>query len=102
MNVQQPLEPLIKEIESNLEQVNITELRYAYLLDPKSRLKQELLYELPKFYSCIFHTPRKQDPLFSYYLKRINTLSNNCYNLQESDSNEQLLLKLKLVFLNNP
>lgn len=96
------LDPLIKEIQNNLQLVNIAELQHDYLLYPKSKLEQGLSYELPKLYSCIFHNLRKRDPLFSHYLERINTLSNNNYNLRESDSNGQLLLKLKLVFLNYP
>lgn len=96
------LHPLIHEIQNNLQTMNLSPLQYEYLLNPKSTLEQELIYELPKLYTSIFHNRRNHDPLFNFYLEQINQLSQNSYPLKEVDSDGQLLLKLKLIFASHP
>ncbi|HDY7988914.1 TPA: hypothetical protein RQK73_000312 [Vibrio vulnificus] len=91
------LEPLIEELRQNLQEVNILDLHHDDLLNPTSSIESELQYELPKFYSCVLGQCRYEDPLFEFYLKRINEVSNNKYQLKISDSDGQLLLKLKLI-----
>lgn len=94
--------PLLNEIHSNLQTMNLSSLQYEYLLDPESKLKQELSYELSKLSTCILDNQRYHDSLFTYYLQRINSLSRNKYALKITDNNGQLLLKLKLVFSSYP
>lgn len=91
------LEPLIKELRQNLQEVNIVDLQYDDLLNPTSSIESILKYELPKFYSCVLGHRRYEDPLFEFYLNRINEVSNDRYQLKVSDSDGQLLLKLKLI-----
>ncbi|EMR34354.1 hypothetical protein [Vibrio harveyi] len=91
------LEPLIKELRQNLQEVNIVDLQHDDLLNPTSSIESTLQYELPKFYSCVLGHRRYEDPLFEFYLKRINEVSSDRYQLKVSDSDGQLLLKLKLI-----
>ncbi|MBB1440603.1 hypothetical protein H5202_18375 [Shewanella sp. SG41-4] len=91
------LVPLIEELRQNLQDVNIVDLHHDDLLNPTSSIESTLHYELPKFYSCVLGQLRYKDPLFEFYLKRINEVSSNKYQLKVSDSDGQLLLKLKLI-----
>lgn len=96
------LEPLIEELRKNLQEVNIVDLQNDNLLNPTSSIESTLQYELPKFYSSVLGSRRDEDPLFEFYLKRINEVSNHKYQLKVSDSDGQLLLKLKLILKGQP
>jgi len=100
LNFKNSLEPLIEELRQNLQEVNIVDLQHDELLNPASNIENILQYELSKFYSCVFESRRNDDPLFDYYINRINEVSNNKYSLNMSDSDGQLLLKLKLILAN--
>lgn len=94
------LEPLVDEIWKNLQEMHIVDLNRTELLNPVSGKVSLLHYELPKFYSCVLSNRRYDDPLFDFYLERINEVSGGKYSLKTSDSDGQLLLKLKLMLAN--
>lgn len=95
------LDPLIFEIYNNLQKMDLVDLEYYKRLNPTSELSTTLSYEMSKIYPCLLENCDTRDPLFNFCLKRINEKSNNKYSLNQSDTNAQLLLKIKLVLLNS-
>lgn len=87
--------PLINEIRTNLQTVNIVDLENNDLLDSQSDISNVLSYEIGKFYSWIYGD--NYDPLLSYYLERFNKMTNSKFNFSENDSNNSLFVKLKLM-----
>ncbi|AUZ86040.1 hypothetical protein CDW43_09310 [Methylophaga nitratireducenticrescens] len=89
--------PLIEEIEANLQNMNIVDLVNDELLESKSILKNELSYELGKFYSWVCGD--RYDPLIDYYLERFNKATNYKFMFDINDSNNLLFIKTKLMLL---
>lgn len=87
--------PLIGEIRSNLQDVNIKDLEHHSLIYIDSTLDSTLSYELPKFYSWLYHG--RPDPMLDYYINKINKVSNNQYKFDKSDGRDETFLKLKLM-----
>ncbi|MBE0362122.1 hypothetical protein PULV_a3921 [Pseudoalteromonas ulvae UL12] len=87
--------PLIEEIKTNLQSVEIKDLEYHSLIYINSSLDSELSYELPKFYSWLYRG--EDDPLLNYYIKRLNKVSENKYKFNETDGCDKSFLKLKLM-----
>lgn len=91
----QSLLPLIEEIKINLQSVEIKDLEHHSLIYIDSSLDSELSYILPKFYSWLYHS--NNDSLLDFYIRKLNEVSENKYNLCESDGSDRLFLKLKLM-----
>lgn len=87
--------PLIEEIKTNLQSVEIKDLEHHSLIYINSSLDSELSYELPKFYSWLYRG--EDDPLLNYYIKRLNKVSENKYKFNETDGCDKSFLKLKLM-----
>lgn len=87
--------PLIEEIKTNLQSMNIVDLRNTYELRVRSALRRELSYELGKFYSWI-HGDR-YDPLLHYYFKRFNVVTDGKFNFTKTDEINLTFLKVKLM-----
>jgi len=91
--------PLIEEIRINLQAVEIKDLEHHSLIYMDSTLDSQLSYELPKFYSWIYHG--QHDPLLDYYIRKLNKVSDNKYKFSDSDGSDKLFLKLKLMLKGN-
>lgn len=87
--------PLINEIRTNLQTMNIVDLDNTDLLDSQSDIGDVLSYEIGKFYSWIYGD--RCDPLLSYYLERFNEVTNSKFNFSVNDSSNSLFVKLKLM-----
>lgn len=87
--------PLIEEIKTNLQTMNIVDLENDSDLRVRSDLSSELSYELGKFYSWI-HGDRN-DPLLHYYFERFNDATNGKFNFNNSDEINLTFLKAKLM-----
>lgn len=87
--------PLIEEIKTNLQSMNIVDLENAYELRVRSDLRRELSYELGKFYSWI-HGDR-YDPLLHYYFERFNAVTGGKFNFNNTDEINLTFLKAKLM-----
>ena len=87
--------PLIEEIKTNLQMVDIKDLEHHSLVYIDSTLDSELSYELPKFYSWLYRG--EYDPLLDYYIRKLNKVSDNKYKFSESDGCDKSFLKLKLM-----
>lgn len=87
--------PLIEEIKSNLQSMNIVDLKNAYELRVRSDLRRELSYELGKFYSWI-HGDR-YDPLLHCYFERFNAVTDGKFNFTNTDEINLTFLKAKLM-----
>ncbi|WP_379962574.1 hypothetical protein [Edwardsiella ictaluri] len=96
-NYRASLVPLITEIRENLQAMNISDLEKNYLLEPSSELSKTLSYEIGKFYSWLHSN--QYDPLVNYYIERFNKSSNSKYKFSIEDSESSLLLKLKLMLI---
>lgn len=92
------LEPLIKEISTNLQKMNIIDLEHDSLLEPKSNLGWELNYELGKFY--IWLGGDNDDLLIDDYLDIFNEKTNFKFKFNINDSKNSLFIKVKLMLLN--
>lgn len=95
LDYKESLLPLIDEIRTNLQTMNILDLENTDLLDSRSDIGSVLSYEIGKFYSWIYGD--RYDPLLSYYLKRFNEITNYKFNFSTNDSNNSLFVKLKLM-----
>ena len=89
--------PLINEIMNNLQNMEIIDLKYDFLLNQKSILNKTLSYELGKFYTWFYGN--RYDPLIEYYLRRFNEETNFKFNFNTEDSKNTLFLKVKLMLL---
>lgn len=87
--------PLIEEIKTNLQSMNIVDLENAYELRVRSDLRRELSYELQKFYSWIHGD--KYDPLIHYYFERFNAVTGGKFNFTNTDEINLTFLKSKLM-----
>jgi hypothetical protein len=87
--------PLIEEIKTNLQSMNIVDLRNAYELRFRSELRRELSYELGKFYSWIYGD--RYDPLLDYYFERFNAVTDGKFNFTNTDEINLTFLKAKLM-----
>lgn len=87
--------PLIEEIKTNLQTMNIVDLENDSDLRVRSDLSRELSYELPKFYSWV-HGDR-YDPLLNYYFERFNDATNGKFNFTNTDEIKLTFLKAKLM-----
>ncbi|MFT6256991.1 MAG: hypothetical protein ACJAT8_001530 [Cellvibrionaceae bacterium] len=87
--------PLIDEIKTNLQSMNIVDLENDCELRIRSDLSRELSYELGKFYIWI-HGDR-YDPLLHYYLERFNALTGGKFNFTNTDEINLTFLKAKLM-----
>ncbi len=85
--------PLVAEILSNLQNMNLVDLEY----DDSIRLKppeRELSYELPKLYSWIYSG--RDDSMLDFYMRRLNESSEGKYEFAICDGTDRTLLKLKI------
>lgn len=89
------LEPLIEEIKTNLQAMNIIDLENSTSISTRSELSRKLSYEIGKFYTWIHGD--KTDPLIHYYLERFNNATNFKFNFNINDSCNLLFLKLMLM-----
>lgn len=89
------LEPLIDEIKTNLQAMNIIDLKNSLSLSTRSELNCKLSYEIGKFYTWIHGD--KYDPLINYYLETFNNETNFKFNFNMNDSCNLLFLKLMLM-----
>lgn len=87
--------PAIEEIKTNLQSMNIVDLKVGSDIGCSSNLAKELNYELPKFYSWIYSG--RHDALLDYYIERFNDITNNKFNFSESDGRNLTFLKVKLM-----
>ena len=87
--------PLIEDIKTNLQTMNIVDLENDSDLRVRSDLSRELSYELPKFYSWV-HGDR-YDPLLNYYFERFNDATNGKFNFTNTDEIKLTFLKVKLM-----
>ncbi|WP_176502991.1 hypothetical protein [Cobetia sp. 5-11-6-3] len=91
----QSLLPLIEEIKTNLQKMNISDLGADSKLRIRSGLDKVLQYELGKFYIWV-HGGR-YDPLLEYYFERFNALTNGKFKFSKSDDIKLSFLKVKLM-----
>lgn len=96
-NFKKNLIPLIEEIKQNLQSMNFAFLENDPAIKVKSELTQTLSYELPKFYSWVYHG--RNDPLLGYYFERFNDVTNGKYNFTEHDDANLAFLKSKLMLV---
>jgi hypothetical protein len=96
-NFKKALLPLIKEIKQNLQSMNFVDLKNDPVIKVKSELNHTLSYELPKFYSWVYHG--RYDPLLGYYLDRFNDVTSGEYNFTEHDDANIAFLKSKLMLI---
>ena len=94
-NYKDSLLPLIEEIKTNLQEMNIVDLDNDSNLRVRSDLSRELSYELQKFFTWV-HGDR-YDHLLDYYLERFNTVTNGKFNFNKSDEINLIFLKAKLM-----
>ncbi|MEZ9804563.1 hypothetical protein AB4264_25140 [Vibrio sp. 10N.261.55.B8] len=89
--------PLIEEIKTNLQSMNIVDLDNDTELRVRSDLSRELSYELGKFYTWV-HGDR-YDPLLDYYLERFNTATDSKFKFDRFDEPNLTFLKSKLMLV---
>lgn len=94
------LEPLIKEIKTNLQEMKIIDLVNTTSPSIRSEVSRKLSYEIGKFYTYIHG--EKYDPLIHYYLERFNNETNFKFNFNIDDSRNILFLKLMLMLDTQP
>lgn len=87
--------PLVEEIKTNLQAMNIVDLKNDSDFRVRSDLSGELNYELPKFYSWV-HSGR-YDPMLDYYFERFNAVTDGKFNFNKSDEIKLTFLKAKLM-----
>ncbi len=89
---------VILEIKEKLQKMDFTDLKFDHLLNPAYSYS-DLGYVISKLYNCDFILNR--NPLFDFYLKKLNNHSKNKYNFNNSDSPDVLFLKLKIMLYND-
>ncbi|MGP4717657.1 hypothetical protein ACTXGL_13550 [Psychrobacter sp. T6-6] len=94
-NYKDSLLPIIEEIKTNLQVMNIVDLEDDAMLRVRSNLSMQLGYELSKFYSWV-HSD-KYDPLLNYYFERFNEVTKGKFNFTSSDETNLTFLKVKLM-----
>lgn len=94
-NYKNSLLPIIEEIKTNLQVMNIVDLEDNTMLRVRSDLSMQLGYELSKFYSWV-HGDR-YDPLLNYYFERFNEVTKGKFNFTSSDETNLTFLKVKLM-----
>ena len=87
--------PLIEEIKTNLQEMNIVDLANDSELRIRSELDKELRYELGKFYTWV-HGGR-YDPLLEYYFERFNASTDGKFKFTKTDDIKLTFLKAKLM-----
>ncbi len=87
--------PLIEEIKTNLQEINIVNLENDCELRIRSDLDKELCYELGKFYTWV--RSDRYDPLLEYYFKRFNALTDDKFRFTKTDDVKLTFLKAKLM-----
>ncbi|WP_115898404.1 hypothetical protein [Marinomonas pollencensis] len=87
--------PAIEEIKTNLQSMNIVDLKVGSDLGSSSDLRKEFIYELPKFYSWIY--TGRNDALLEFYIERFNDVTNHKFNFSEIDERNLTFLKVKLM-----
>ncbi|MCL1145411.1 hypothetical protein L2747_05180 [Shewanella marinintestina] len=87
--------PLIEEIKTNLQTMNIIDLEHGSDLRIRSDLSRELSYELSKFYTWV-HDDRYA-PLIHYYFERFNDVTNGKFDFNNTDEINLTFLKAKLM-----
>jgi hypothetical protein len=98
-NYKDSLLPLIEEIKTNLQEMNIVDLKNDSDLRICSDLSRELSYELGKFYNWVYGA--KYDPMLHYYLKRFNELTDGKFDFNDTDEINLTFLKAKLMLKNS-
>lgn len=94
-NYKESLLPLIEEIKSNLQVMNIVDLENDSIVRVRSNLGGQLNYELSKFYSWVYGD--RDDPLLSYYFERFNEVTKGKFNFTSCDEINLTFLKAKLM-----
>lgn len=89
--------PLIDEIRENLQAMKIVDLVKDPMHKVKSNLSERLSYELPKFYSWVYHG--RYDPLLNYYFERFNSVTGGKYNFSDTDEVNLSFLKSRLMLI---
>lgn len=84
---------VVEEIYHNLQEMKITDLLTDKILNPE--YPSSLSYEMSKLLSFLSHPIN--DHLFDYYIKRINDESNKQIIIHSNDSNDLILLKVKIM-----
>ncbi|MEF1281551.1 hypothetical protein QTO05_20945 [Vibrio fortis] len=87
--------PLIEEIKTNLQEMNIVDLENDSELRIKSDLDKELSYELGKFYTWVHGD--SYDPLLEYYFERFNASTDGKFKFTKNDDIKLTFLKAKLM-----
>ncbi len=87
--------PMIQEIKTNLQEMNIVDLANDSELRIRSDLDKELRYELGKFYTWV-HGGR-YDPLLEYYFERFNASTDGKFKFTKTDDIKLTFLKAKLM-----
>lgn len=91
------LKKVVDEIYNNLQDMEIVDLKTDKILYPD--YPSSLSYEMSKLLPLLSHT--QDDPLFNYYIKQINNKSNKEIVIDEDDSNDLILLKVKILMYYN-
>jgi hypothetical protein len=89
------LVPLIEEIKTNLQKMNIVDLVNDSDLRIRSNLEKELSYELSKFFASVHGD--SYDPLFEYYFERFNASTDGKFKFTKTDDIKLTFLKAKLM-----
>ncbi|RLA84416.1 MAG: hypothetical protein DRG78_01460 [Epsilonproteobacteria bacterium] len=87
------LTKVIDEIFRNLQEMNIVDLSTHNIIYPD--YSPSLTYEISKLLPIL--SLGNNDPMFSYYIKRINNESNKQIIIDEEDSYNLIFLKIKTI-----
>lgn len=85
------LKKLVDELYNNLQNMIFKDLQHEDKL--KFNYPNEIHYELSKIYECLIDN--KYDPMFNYYLDKINDFFQDLIII-EDESNEKILLNIKV------
>lgn len=94
-NYKDSLLPLIGEIKTNLQVMNLVDLENDSMVRVRSGLGVQLSYELSKFYSWVYGD--RYDPLLNYYFERFNEITKGKFNFTSCDEINLTFLKVKLM-----
>lgn len=85
---------VIEEIRSNLQNMNLVDLKTDNIINPEYPYKK-VGYAISKLYTYDFDP--ELEPLFDCHMRELNDFSNNIYNFNKRDSKNQMVVKLKLM-----
>ncbi|MCB1156506.1 MAG: hypothetical protein H7A25_01190 [Leptospiraceae bacterium] len=86
------LQELIREIMSNLQNMNLADLEYDNILNPD--YPSAISYSVGKVFVWL---DSSNDPLIDFHLQEINQYSSGEYNFDKNQPIDELFLKLKLL-----